>query len=213
MSMRRLCDRMPSRVPMRILRILILTALSLRSVILPVGAESAPETAGWEKYTDATFGFSVEYPQDWRLGESLWNGPGVMLYPPWPKSDLFLSGFLNAPEIGQDGGQTLADLAAARRQLIQGQYANKNISLKWEREHLITLGGRPAIQLTFAYRDDVQTAMLEFHIFSLGRTEGRDVRIRMPAADRIAMMPAISRVLQSYDAGRDQDTVRPQNRP
>ena len=194
---------------MRILRILVLTALFWESGILPVSADSAPDMAGWKKYTDDKFGFSVEYPHEWRLGEPLSDGLGVTLYPPWPKSQLSLSGFLNTPGTGRDGGQSLSEFAAARRQIIQDQYASKNISLQWEREHIITLGGRPAIQLTFAYRDDTQTAMLEFHIFSIGRTEGRDVRIKMPAADRVAMMPTISRVLQSYDAGRDPDTGRP----
>jgi hypothetical protein len=199
---------------LRILRILALTALFWESGILPVNADSAPEMAGWKKYTDDKFGFSVEYPHEWRLGESLSDGLGVTLYPPWPKSQLSLSGFLNTPGSGQNGGQTLSEFAAARRQIIQDQYANRNIPLKWEREHIITLGGRPAIQLTFAYRDESETAMLEFHIFSVGCTEGRSVRIKMPAADRIAMMPTLSRVLQSYNGGRDQDSVRrPQINP
>lgn len=66
-----------------------------------------------------------------------------------------------------------------------------------------------AKRLSFTYQDDQQRAMLEFHIFSLGRNEGRGVRIKMPASAQDQLMPAITRMLETYQPGRDQNAVSP----
>ena len=152
----------------------------------------------------------MQYPPEWQLGEPLADGTGVTLYLPVPKSQMTLSGFLNMVEgTSQDGRQTIAEFAKAHRRIIQELYDKKTISLKWEREHTVTLGGQPAVQLTFSYRDEDQAEIIEFHIFSVGRNEGRGVRIKLPASERAALMPVISQILQSYDPGRNQDAVSP----
>jgi hypothetical protein len=172
--------------------------------------DSPPAVGGWKSYTNARFGFSIHYPPEWQLGKPLADGLGITLYPPAPKSQMTLSGFLNIVEgTSQDGWQTIAEFAAAHRRIIQELYDKKNISLKWEREHTVTLGGRPAIQLTFSSREEDQTDVMEFHIFSVGRNEGRGVRIKLPASARTTLMPTISQVLQTYEPGRDQDAVSP----
>jgi hypothetical protein len=51
--------------------------------------------------------------------------------------------------------------------------------------------------------------MIELHIFSLGRNEGRGVRIKFPAASRSTLMPIIADILQTYQPGRDQNAVSP----
>ena len=194
---------------MLILRILVLSAVFLKTGVPPAGAdESEPATAGWKKYSNSEFGFSVQYPPDWRPGASLGDGTGIVLFPPVPKSQLSLYGFLNIVEgTGQNGRQTIQEFAAAHRRLVQDVFAKENIQVKWEQEHLITLGGRPAVQLTFSYRDDLQATMIEFHIFSVGRTEGRGVRIKLSEVDRTALMPSIAQMLQTYEPGRDQDAA------
>ena len=73
----------------------------------------------------------------------------------------------------------------------------------------ITLGGYPAKQLSFSYQDESKTEMIELHIFSLGRNEGRGVRIKFLASSRSALMPILADVLQTYQPGRDQNAVSP----
>ena len=200
---------------MLILRILVLGAVFLKTGIAPAGAdESEPPTAGWKKYVNGRFGFSVHYPPGWRLGQPLADGMGITLHPPIPNSQFALCGFLNTIEgTSQDGRQTLQEFAAAHRRIIEDVYAKKNIQLKWEDEHSVTLGGRPAVQLTFSYRDASQAQIIELHIFSLGRNEGRGVRIKVRDSDRKALMPEFAKLLQTYEPGRDQDAVSPFARP
>lgn len=175
---------------------------------------AADRNPNWKGYTNARFGFSVQYPTDWRLGEPLADGMGVTLYPPQAKTQVALSGFLNVVEgTSQDGRQTLAEFAAAHRRIISELYAKKRLAVKWEPDHGVTLGGQAAKQLTFSYQDDTNTPMIEMHIFSVGRNEGRGVRIKFPAEDRTALMPVISQVLQTYQPGRDQNAVSPLTEP
>jgi hypothetical protein len=176
--------------------------------------ESEPATAGWKKYTNSEFGFSVEYPPEWQLGQPLADGMGITLHPPVPNSQFALSGFLNTIEgSSQDGRQTLQEFATAHRRIIEDAYAKKNIQLKWEDEHSVTLGARPAVQLTFSYRDASQAQIIELHILSLGSNEGRGVRIKVRASDRKALMPEFAKLLHTYEPGRDQDAVSPFARP
>jgi hypothetical protein len=200
---------------MLILRILVLSAVFLKTGIPPAGAdESKPATAGWKKYVNGRFGFSVQYPPEWRLGQPLADGVGITLHPPIPNSQFALTGFLNIIEgTSQDGRQTLQEFTAAHRRNIEDAYAKKNIQLKWEDEHSVTLGGKPAVQLTFSYRDANQAQIIELHIFSLGRNEGRGVRIKVSDSDRKALMPEFAKLLQTYEPGRDQDAVSPFARP
>jgi hypothetical protein len=198
-----------------VLRFLVISVLVWGSTTsLLYATSSAPAIAGWKSYTNARFGFSVQYPPDWQLGKPLADGVGITLYPPAPKTQVTFSGYLNMIEgTSQDGRQTVTEFATAHRRIIQDLYAKKSIALKWEREHTITLGGRPAVQLTFSYRDEHHTDFVEFHIFSVGRNEGRGVRIKMPPSARTTLMPTISQVLQTYTPGRDQDAVSPYVQP
>jgi hypothetical protein len=200
---------------MRQLRIVLVSVLFLGSSSPLLGAEeSRPAPAGWKRYVNGRFGFSIHYPPEWRLGKPLADGMGISLDPPLLKSQLALSGFLNTMEgTSQDGRQTLQEFTTAHRRIIEDAYAKKNIQLKWGDEHSVTLGGKPAIQLTFSYLDDSQTKIAEFHIFSVGRNEGRGVRIKVPDGDRKAMMPTFAQILQTYEPGRDQDAVSPFARP
>ncbi|HEY3197485.1 MAG TPA: hypothetical protein VGJ57_05695 [Nitrospirales bacterium] len=200
---------------MRILRILVLSAIFLLPAIPPGDAdESNPSTGGWKNYVNGRFGFTVQYPPEWQVGQPLADGMGIILLPPIPNTQLAVSGFLNIIEgTSQDGRQTLQEFTAAHRRIIGEAYAKKNIHVKWEQERLITLGGKPAVQLTFSYHDASQAKIIELHIFSLGRNEGRGVRIKVPESSRKTLMPTFAQILQTYEAGRDQDAVSPFARP
>ena len=51
--------------------------------------------------------------------------------------------------------------------------------------------------------------MIEHHIMSLGRNEGRGVRIKVPLVEEARLMPAVMKMLKSYQPGRDQNAVSP----
>jgi hypothetical protein len=138
------------------------------------------------------------------------DSAGVLLTPPAPKSQVGLTGFLNLVEgKSQDGRQTLEEFATAHRRILGEYYGKKNIALKWQEDRPVTLGGVPAKQLSFSYQDDAKTEIIEMHIFSLGRNEGRGVRMKFPASSRVALMPVLADMLQTYKPGRDQDAVSP----
>jgi hypothetical protein len=186
----------------------LLSAGFIAAAALP--ASAAERQPAWKSYENARFGFSVQYPQDWRLGDPLPDGLGVILLPPQPKIEVGLSGFLNVSEgTSQDGRQTLAEFSTAHHRIINDLHAKKGTQPKWEADHDVTLGGQPAKQLTFSYEDESRTLIIEMHIFSLGRNEGRGVRIKFPASARRELMPVMSRMLQTYQAGRDQNAVSP----
>ncbi len=168
----------------------------------------------WKNYTNARFGFSVLYPSDWRLGEPLPDGSGILFTPPVPKSQVGLTGFLNLVEgKSQDGRQTLDEFTAAHRRIMGEHYGKKNITLKWQEDRTVTLGGFPARQLSFSYLDETKTEIVELHIFSLGRNEGRGVRMKVPTSSRAALMPVFADMLQAYHPGRDQNAVSPFQQP
>lgn len=170
----------------------------------------AAEAGDTKLYTNARFGFSVRYPGDWRLGDPMPDGIGITLHPPLEHSQLALSGFMNlVGGTSQDGRQTLEEFAASHRRIITQLYEKKQIQVTWQKDRETTLAGLPAKRLAFTYQDDRRNAMLEFHIFSLGRNEGRGVRIKMPADRTAQLMPTITRMLESYEAGRDQNAVSP----
>ena len=174
-------------------------------------ADERPSTPiSWKMYTNARYGFSIRYPPDWRLGEPLPDGSGVTISPPVPKSQFALTGLLNLVEgTSQDGRQTLDEFAAAHHRIIGEYYGKKNLAIRWQEDRAVTLGGFPAKQLSFSYQDEAKTDMIELHIFSLGRNEGRGVRIKFPAASRTALMPIVADILQTYRPGRDQNAVSP----
>jgi hypothetical protein len=60
-----------------------------------------------------------------------------------------------------------------------------------------------------SYQNDRGQTMQEMHIFSLGRNEGRGVRIKVPAVAHKALTPAIKRMLETFEPGRDQNAVSP----
>jgi hypothetical protein len=135
---------------------------------------------------------------------------GIVLYPPVEESQIALSGFMNIMGgTSQDGRQTVEEFSAAHRRIITDVYANKNISVRWQPDEETTLGGFPAKRLSFTYSDVHGKDMLEVHLFSLGRNEGRGVRIKLPASEASALLPTINRMLESYQAGRDQNAVSP----
>lgn len=163
-----------------------------------------------KSYTNARFGFTVRYPDDWRLGAPMPDGMGIVLYPPVEDSQIALSGFMNIMEgTSQDGRQTVEEFAAAHRRIITELYAKKNVSVRWKQDEDATLAGFPAKRLWFTYPAAQGTNMLEIHLFSLGRNEGRGVRMKLPASEAAALMPRITRMLESYQAGRDQNAVSP----
>lgn len=138
------------------------------------------------------------------------DGIGITFYPPFEHSQLALSGFMNlVGGTSQDGRQTLEEFAASHRRIITELYDKKQIHVTWQKDQEMTLAGFPAKRLAFTYQDDRRNAMLEVHIFSLGRNEGRGVRIKMPADRTAQLMPTITRMLESYEAGRNQNAVSP----
>ena len=171
---------------------------------------SGSEERAWKVYTNARFGFSVRYPENWRLGNPISDGVGVTLYPPIDNSLVALSGHMNVLEgKSQDGRQTLDEFATAHRRIITELYGKKTIAVKWRQDQEMSLAGFPAKQLTFTYSDDKQGDMIERHIFSLGRNEGRGIRIKAPLSAEEQVMPTITRMLETYQPGRDQNAVSP----
>ena len=175
-----------------------------------LAAASGSEERAWKLYTNARFGFSVRYPDDWRLGNPMPDGAGVTLYPSIEHSLVALSGHMNIVEgKSQDGRQTLDEFSAAHRRIITELYDKKSITVKWRQDQDMSLAGFPAKQLTFTYRDDKQGEMIEHHIFSLGRNEGRGIRIRAPLTADDRLMSAVTKMLKTYEPGRDQNAVSP----
>jgi len=176
----------------------------------PFAAASGNEKRAWSVYTNARFGFSVRYPENWRLGNPMPDGIGVTLYPPIDNSLVALSGHMNILEgKSQDGRQTLDEFAAAHRRIITELYGKKTITVKWRQDQEMSLAGFPAKQLTFTYSDATHGDMIERHIFSLGRNEGRGIRIKAPLSAEERVMPTITRMLETYQPGRDQNAVSP----
>ncbi len=191
--------------------LLLAIAMSLNlTAQASLAAPPGNEERAWNLYTNARFGFSVHYPENWRLGNPLSDGVGVTLHPPIDNSLVALSGHMNVLEgKSQDGRQTLDEFATAHRRIITELYGKKTITVKWRQDQEMSLAGYPAKQLTFTYSDDKQGDMIEHHIFSLGRNEGRGIRIKVPLSAEDRVMPAITRMLQTYQPGRDQNAVSP----
>ncbi len=191
----------------------LLVAILMSPGMTPyAGFAAAPENEerAWKIYTNARFGFSVRYPESWRLGNPLPDGTGVTLYPPIDNSLVTLSGHMNLLEgKSQDGRQTLDEFAIAHRRIITELYGKKTIAVKWRQDQETSLAGFPAKQMTFTYSDTTQGDMIEHHIFSLGRNEGRGIRIKVPLSAEDRVMPAITRMLETYQPGRDQNAVSP----
>ena len=195
------------------IQLCLLIAIAMSLNLTAQAALAAPpgnEERAWNLYTNARFGFSVRYPENWRLGNPLSDGVGVTLHPPIDNSLVALSGHMNVLEgKSQDGRQTLDQFATAHRRIITELYGKKTITVKWRQDQEMSLAGYPAKQLTFTYSDDKQGNMIEHHIFSLGRNEGRGIRIKVPLSAEDRVMPAITRMLQTYQPGRDQNAVSP----
>lgn len=173
-------------------------------------AAAGQDTTAWKSYTNARFGFSVRYPEGWELGQPLPDGVGITLHPPVEHSLVALSGHMNLIQgSSQDQRQTLEEFTTAHRRIITELYGKKNVPLTWQKEQDMTLAGFPARRLAFTYQDERRTAMLEVHIFTLGRNEGRGVRIKVPASEQGTVLPLITTILETYQPGRDQNAVSP----
>lgn len=192
-------------------RLLLVIGLSLGTTIpaLPA-APPDQELPAWRSYTNARFGFSVRYPATWKLGNPLPGGSGITFQPPIDQSLVALSGHMNLVEgSSQDKRQTLDEFTTAHRRIITGLFGKKKIALTWQKEQDTTLAGFPAKRLAFTYQDEHQTAMFELHIFSLGRNEGRGVRIKVPVSAQADLLPSVTTMLETYRPGRDQNAVSP----
>jgi len=175
-----------------------------------LAAASGNEERAWKVYTNARFGFSIRYPENWRPGNPISDGVGVTLYPPIDNSLVALSGHMNVLEgKSQDGRQTLDEFAAAHRRIITELYGKKTITVKWRKDQEMSLAGFPAKRLTFTYSDATHGEMIEHHIFSLGRNEGRGIRIKAPLSAEEQVLPTVMRMLETYQPGRDQNAVSP----
>jgi hypothetical protein len=187
----------------------LVTSLPITTLV-SLAAASGNEERAWKVYTNARFGFSIRYPENWRLGNPLSDGAGVTLYPPIDNSLVTLSGHMNVLEgKSQDGRQTLDEFAIAHRRIITELFGKKTIAVKWRQDQEISLAGFPAKRMTFTYSDTTQGDMIEHHIFSLGRNEGRGIRIKVPISAENQLMPAITKILETYQPGRDQNAVSP----
>jgi hypothetical protein len=175
-----------------------------------LAAASDDDIRAWKVYTNARFGFSVRYPENWRLGNPISDGVGVMLHPPIDNSLVALSGHMNVLEgKSQDGRQTLDEFTVAHRRIITELYSKKMITVTWRKDQEMSLAGFPAKRLTFTYSDDKQGNIIEHHIFSLGRNEGRGIRIKVPLSAEEQVVPTVTRMLETYQPGRDQNAVSP----
>lgn len=194
-------------------RICLLLALGVSlGAMTPVLSAATPdrEYPGWRSYTNARFGFSVRYSDTWKLGNPLPDGIGVTFQPPIDHSLVALSGHMNLLEgTSQDKRQTLDEFAAAHRRIITELFEKKKTALAWQKEQDTTFAGFPARRLAFTYQDEHQTAMLEVHIMTLGRNEGRGVRVKVPAQAEKDLLPLVMKMLETYQPGRDQNAVSP----
>ena len=173
-------------------------------------AAEATDTGTWKTYTNTRFGFSARYPPDWRPGNPMPDGTGITLTPPTDDAQIALVGFMNVIEgSSQDGRQTLDEFVKAHRRIITELFEKKHINVTWETDRLMALGGFDAKQLTFIYRNNANAEMREIHIMSVGRNEGRGVRVKNPASTTGTMAPLVKKLLESYQAGRDQNAVSP----
>lgn len=195
------------------IQMVLLLALVLPCSMSPhtaLSASSETDERGWKLYTNARFGFSVRYPDDWRLGNPMPDGAGVTLSPPIEHSLVALSGHMNiVTGKSQDGRQTLDEFVSAHRRIMTELYGKKSIVVTWRADQDLSLAGFPAKQLTFSYLDEKQGEMIEHHIMSLGRNEGRGVRIKVPLAEDARLMRSVMKMLKSYQPGRDQNAVSP----
>ena len=192
------------------LLIAMLMSLQTTTSASLAAAATEDEERAEKVYTNARFGFSVRYPQNWRPGNPMPDGIGVTLYPPLDNSLVALSGHMNVLEgKSRDGRQTLDEFTAAHRRIITELYGKKTIPVKWRKDQEMSLAGFPAKQLTFTYADATHGDMVERHNFSLGRNEGRGIRIKVPVSAQERLMPAITRMLEAYQPGRDQNAVSP----
>lgn len=166
--------------------------------------------AGWKVYTNSRFGFSIRYPDDWRLGNPMPDGVGVMLHPPIDQSLVAVSGHMNVVSgSSPEGRQTLEEFASAHHRIITDLYSKKQIILRWQPDQERSFAGFPGKELIFTYKDDKQGEIIEHHLFSLGRNEGRGVRVKVPRSAEEQVMPIIKKMLETYQPGRDQNAVSP----
>lgn len=191
---------------------LLIATLMSPGMTTHAGFAAAPESEerAWKIYTNARFGFSLRYPETWRLGNPLPDGTGVTLYPPIDNSLVALSGHMNLLEgKSQDRRQTLDEFATAHRRIITELFGKKTITVQWRQDQEMSLAGFPANHMTFTYSDSKQGDIVEHHIFSLGRNEGRGIRIKVPLSEETQVMPTITKMLATYQPGRDQNAVSP----
>jgi hypothetical protein len=177
------------------IQIVLLLFLSIECFVSPhavLSASSETDERGWKLYTNARFGFSVRYPDDWRLGNPMQDGAGVTLSPPMEHSLVALSGHMNiVTGKSQDGRQTLDEFVSAHRRIMTELYGKRSIVVTWRADEDLSLAGLPAKHLRFTYRDETQGEMIEHHIMSLGRNEGRGVRIKVPLANDAVLLAAL----------------------
>ncbi len=192
-----------------IFSVLVLCLVSSLSPAHAGATENTNET-GWKLYTNARFGFSVRYPDDWRLGNPMPDGVGVILYPPIEQSLVAVSGHMNVI-IGSspEGRQTLEEFASAHHPIITELYGKKHITVTWRRDEERPLAGFPGKRLTFTYVDSTMGKVIEHHFMSLGRNEGRGIRVKVPLSGEHQLMPIIEWMLATYQPGRDQNAVSP----
>lgn len=187
----------------------------IAATLLLIGTHVQPSLSsdvptGWKLYINARYGFSVRYPDEWRLGDAMPDGAGVTLYPPIQDSLVALSGHLNLVQGGsQDGRQTLDEFAAAHRRIITDLYKKRSITITWGKDQDTTLAGLPAKKLTFSYMNEKQVPIIEHHLFTLGRNEGRGIRIKVPRAEADKVMSQVKIMLETYQPGRNQDAISP----
>ena len=172
--------------------------------------QPGPDVSGWKLYTNARFGFSVRHPDDWRLGNPMPDGAGITLYPAVEESLVSLSGHMNIVQgKSQDGRQTLDEFAAAHRRIITELYGKRSITLNWRQDQELSLAGFPAKELSFSYVDEKQRETVEHHFFTLGRNEGRGIRVKVPRSGDTDVMSRVRKMLETYQPGRDQNAVSP----
>lgn len=187
----------------------LLMSLDATAQVIPP-QESGHEERGWKLYTNARFGFSVRYPDDWRLGNPMPDGSGIILYPTIEQSLVSLSGHMNiVAGTSQDGRQTLAEFAVAHRRIITELYSKRAITVNWRQDQDLSLAGFPAKELSFTYVDEKQREMVEHHFFTLGRNEGRGIRVKVPRSGDTEVLSRVKKMLETYHPGRDQNAVSP----
>ena len=166
---------------------------------------------GWKLYTNARFGFSVRYPDDWRLGNPLPDGVGVTLSPTVEHSLVAVSGHMNiVGGTSQDGRQTTRRVCHSSSPHYHGTLWKKTHHRHMEAGSGEAVG-RISWETTHLYLCRQHNGRGDRTPLHVPRSKRRTRHTSQSSAfpGKTQLMPLIERLLATYQPGRDQNAVSP----